>query len=92
MQVKPVNGNNDLGEAVGAYVNVAYPAIDKKDFLNIAKESLTSFDFQVVAIEDVEREDSLSIDNAGNAEKLELLKRVKNGDEFAWGTFHTYKE
>ncbi|MCO5950614.1 S26 family signal peptidase [Mucilaginibacter flavidus] len=89
LHVKTINGNNDLGHAIGAVVNVAYRALDREDFLIVAKESFESFDFDVLGFEEIERGD-LSVINADNAEKRNLLKRIAEGDEFAWGTFHTY--
>ena len=90
VRVETVNGNTDLGDAGGAYINVAYSAFNKDDFLIIVTESFESFDFKVIEVEYIEREDNLLIRNRDNAEKLKLLKRILDGDEFAWGTFHTY--
>ena len=89
LHVKTINGNNDLGGAIGAYVNVAYMALNRADFVIVAKESFESFDFKVLGFEEIERA-GLSVINADNAEKRKLLKRIAERDEFAWGTFHTY--
>jgi hypothetical protein len=88
--LEPINGNADLGNAIGAVVNVAYRAFDIDDFLIVVAQSFKSFDFKVIEIEDIENEDNLFIKNPDNAEKLKLLKQILDGDDFAWGTFHTY--
>ncbi|MGZ3756024.1 MAG: hypothetical protein ACXVAY_20030 [Mucilaginibacter sp.] len=90
VEVTAENGNTDLGDAMGAFVNVAYQAFNKEDFLTIVEESFKSFDFKVIQVKTIERGDNLLITNPDNAEKLILLNRIKDGDEFAWGTFHTY--
>ncbi len=92
VQVEPINDNRDLGEAKGAYVNVAYRATSKNQFVKALEESFTKYDFKVLEIDDVERADSLTIDNPDNAEKLLLLKEVESESEFSWGDFHTYDE
>ena len=91
IRVEAVNGNTDLGDAVGAYVNVAYLAKNKEDFLNTVEESFRTFDFKVLEIEDIERGDNLFLENPETAEKLVLLKQIIDGDSLAWGLFHTYK-
>lgn len=90
VRVTPVNGNTDLGGAIGAHVNVAYRAYDSEDFLEMVEESFKSYDFDVIEVDDIERGDDLTIVNSDNSEKLILLQRILDGDEFAWGTFHTY--
>ena len=90
VRVEPVNGNTDLGNAIGAFVNVAYRAHSKKNFLDIVKESFTFYNFKVIDIEDVERGDKLSIVNPESAEKLILLKQILDGDDVSWGMFYRY--
>lgn len=41
-------------------------------------------------ISDIETEETLTIINKKNAEKIKLLKEIKEGYKFAWGTFYTY--
>jgi hypothetical protein len=90
VRVTAVNGNTDLGDATGAYVNVAYQALGEEDFVTIVEQSFKSFDFKVIEIEYIERGDDLFIANPDDSEKLILLNRILDGDEFAWGTFYTY--
>ena len=90
VRVEPVNGNSDLGNAIGAYVNVAYRAQNRNDFLVILKESFTSYDFNVLEVEEIEGVNELSIVNPESAEKLILLKQISHGDDIAWGTFYNY--
>jgi len=87
VQVRAINDNNDLKGAKGAYVNVAYKASSKKEFIKTLKESFTKYDFEVLEIDDVE---ALTINNADNPEKLSLLEETEEHD-FSWGDFHTYK-
>ena len=91
VEVTAENGNTDLGDAIGAFVNVAYRAFNKENFLSVVVESFKSFDFKVIEVNSIERGDNLLITNPDNAEKLILLNRIKDGDEFAWGAFHTYR-
>jgi hypothetical protein len=92
VRLEPVNGNPNLGDAIGAHVNVAYRALNKKDFLIIVAEHFKSVDLKVIKVDYIERGDKLSIGNPKKAEKLILLKRIlDDSDEFAWGTFYTYR-
>ncbi len=90
IKVEAVNGNIDLGNAIGAYVNVAYLANNKEDFIKTLEKSFRSFDFKVLEIEDIERGDNLFIENPETAEKLVHLNQIRDGDSQAWGTFYTY--
>lgn len=92
IEVEPINDNMDLGEAKGAFVNVAYKASSKKAFIKAVKESFAEYDFKVLEIDEVERGDQITIDNPDNAEKLKLLKELQSESPFTWGDFHTYEE
>ena len=92
VEVKAINNNEDLGGAAGAFVNVAYIASSHNDFIQNVNESFQANDFEVIEIEEIENEENLSIDNPDNAEKLELIREIKNGEKIAWGTFHTFDD
>lgn len=92
VHVEPGNDNQDLGKAKGAFVNVAYVAPSKEQFMEIISTSFSEFNFKVLEIDDVERASEMTLDNADNAEKLLLLDRIENGLEMTWGDFHTYME
>jgi hypothetical protein len=92
IEVAPINNNTDLGEAKGAFVNVAYKATSKVEFIKMVQESFNEFDFKVLQIDEVERGDQLTIDNPENAEKFTLLKALESETHFTWGDFYTYEE
>lgn len=92
IEVEAINGNNDLGDAKGAFVNVACKALSKEDFVEKVTKSFSIYDFCVLDIDEIEIETKMIIDNPDNAEKLELVEEVNGGETFAWGDFHTYEE
>ena len=52
-----------------------------------------AYDFELIEIDDIESEDSLTITEPETAEKLELFEVIqKKRVEFVWGQFHTYDE
>lgn len=88
IEVKAVNGNSDLQGASGAFVNVAYKAIDENDFVKKVHETFNEYDFEIAVIEDVENETTL--DTTINTERLQLLNSIREGSEMAWGVFNTW--
>ncbi|WP_062053194.1 hypothetical protein [Aquimarina longa] len=92
VQVKPANDNDTLNGALGAFVNVAYRAWDINNLEDLISSTFKEQDYEVLNIEDIETENDLNIDNSEEAEKLELLKDIKEeGYSFSWGTFYTYE-
>lgn len=93
IEVKAINENLSLDEAVGAYVNVAYLAYNENDFIERIQKTFSEKDFTVVEIDDIENQANLSIDNPDEAEKLELLRDIEvEGYDYSWGVYHTFDE
>jgi hypothetical protein len=88
VQVIPINGNNQLDSAKGAFVNVAYKAGSKQEFLGLIKDTFLRQNFMVKEIDDV---GMLTDNNADNPEKISLLNDMQDYD-YSWGDFHTYEE
>ena len=51
--VKPLAGNNDLGSAKGAIVNVVALAADEDDYVRLVAATMTEYEFEIVGYEDV---------------------------------------
>ncbi len=91
VNVEVINGNNDLDDSEGAYVNVACVAENEKTFTSKVLEHFTKYDFQVLEIENIERFSIMNIRNHKTSEKLDLIKELEiSKQDIVWGTFHTY--
>ncbi len=88
-----MNDNTIIEDALGAYVNVAYTANAKNEFIEKVKNSFFENDYQVLEIDDIENIVDFKIDNPDNAEKVDLFKDIADeGYDFSWGIFHIYSE
>ena len=89
--VVPIEGNNDLGDADGAIVNILHWAKDKFDFEEKVKIQLTEYGYTLVDLEDIELFDFGSSekyrDNLGNLAQIVVDKKI-----LQWGTFYTFDE
>ena len=85
--VKPLAGNEIVPQAIAAHVNVALVAKNKTTLKKTLKENFLYHKFEIFEINDIETEDTLTIENGKTSEKLKLLKEIKEGYRFAWGTF-----
>ncbi|WP_338762280.1 hypothetical protein WAF17_17300 [Bernardetia sp. ABR2-2B] len=91
VNVEVINGNNDLDDSEGAYVNIACIAENEKTFTSKVLEYFTKNDFQVLEIENIERFSIMNIRNRKTLEKLDLIQELEtSSQEVVWGTFHTY--
>jgi hypothetical protein len=88
--VKLMEGNEYLTDADGAYVNAACLSENESEFIAKLHENFEHNKFKIFEIDDIETEETLSIDNEDNAEKLALMDEINEGYSFAWGTFHTF--
>jgi hypothetical protein len=88
--VTPLTGNEILPDVRGAYVNVACMCDDEKEFKEILNQVFFHHRFKVIEIDDIETEDGIVIHNPKNAEKITLIKEIKEGYQFSWGTFHAF--
>lgn len=92
VEIEPIGENTIIEKGLKAFVNVAYKANSKKDFLEKIRCSFFENDYRVIDVDDIEEGTVISIKNIGEAEKIELLKDLKNEDyDFSWGIFHTYE-
>lgn len=90
--VKVQEGNEYIKDADGAYVNVACLSENEDEFITKLHKNLEHNKFKIFEINDVETEETLTINNEDNAEKLTLIDEIKEGYSFAWGTFHTFDD
>ncbi len=88
--IKPLQKNEILPKAKGAYVNVACISENEGSLKEDLKEIFKHHKFSITDIDEIETEDNLSIDNSDNAEKFKLLNEIKEGYKFDWGTFHSF--
>ncbi len=88
--VRPRQGNSTLGNALGAHVAAVALAISAKDFREKVVALLNEYEFDVIAIEDVELardrtkrvEIAIEIDN--------LIAQLSPVSPVVLGTFHSY--
>jgi len=90
--VRPMENNDYIPDADGAYVDVACVATTEDEFISKLKKNFEHNRFEVFEIEDIETEDTLNVVNEENAEKITLMLEIKEGYNFAWGTFHTFND
>lgn len=89
--VIPREGNNDLGNAKSAAVNVLNWAKSEDDFKKRVTQQLFEYDYDLIELEDVE------IFDFENREKYkdglnEIAMLVANHKSLQWGTFYTFDE
>lgn len=77
VQVEPINDNKDLGEAKGAYINVAYKAVSKDEFVKIVLNSFKEYNFNFLDFDEVEKAPELVIENIDDSEKILLLEKIE---------------
>ena len=92
VEIKPLNDNTIIEDTLGAYVNVAYTANTKNEFIEKVKNSFFENDYQVLEIDDIENILDFKIDKPDNAEKVDLFNIVDEDYDFSWSIFHTYSE
>jgi hypothetical protein len=88
--VRPLEGNELITDAKGAYVNVACLSEDESRFKKKLYENFEYYKFQIFDIDDIETEETLDIEN--DSVRSELLNEIKEGYGFSWGTFHSFDE
>jgi len=89
VKVTPLLGNEFLNSG-GAYVNVACLAEGRKQFVSMLHSYFELNRFEVQDVDDIETEGTLVVTDKETAEKIKLINEIKEGYEFAWGTFHTF--
>ena len=91
VNVIPKQGNDDLGDSSGAYVNVISYASSSSQFCKLVKKELLELGFIVVEIEDIElfsdRIETYSVSD----ELFDLAREVESSKKIGLGTFHSYK-
>lgn len=92
VEIKPLNNNTILKDVSGAFLNVAYKASTKDEFIIQIENSFKKNDFMVCEIDEIETFENMEIHNPDNAEKLVLLNDIEEGYDFSWGVYHTYEE
>lgn len=91
VEVRELPGFDLLDGALGAFVNVAYRAVSEKDLIVKLQDSFLEEGFTIFEVDDVEPLENITADYWENAEKLDLLRDVLEGElAYAWGVFHTY--
>jgi len=88
--VKPTKGNDIIPNSAGAYANVACVSQSEDEFKNKLQENFKHHKFKIFEIEEIETEETMDIDDEENSEKILLLNEIKEGYQFAWGTFHLF--
>ena len=89
--VIPFEGNNDLGNAKGAAVNVLHWAKNENDFREKVALQLSEYEYSLEELEDVELFDFSNSEkyNDDLDEKAEIVKKMKS---LQWGTFYTFDQ
>lgn len=86
--VKPIEGNTDLGNSVGAAVNVLYLCDSKGKYIEEVPKRIMEYGFEVIEIEDVEIFDPQNGENINDLiAKSELLT---SENPIQWGTFYSF--
>lgn len=86
--VKPIEGNTDLGNSVGAAVNVLYLCDSKGKYVDEVPKRLLEYGFETIEIDEVEIFDPQNSENVGDLiAKSELLTI---NDPIQWGTFYSF--
>jgi hypothetical protein len=87
--VIPLAGNDDLGDATGATVNVLHWAVNQGNFVLEVRQQLLEYGFELTRLEDC---DEFNFDNevAYKDQLLERAQHVYKYRELQWGTFYTY--
>ncbi|MGD9556889.1 MAG: hypothetical protein AB7V25_07725 [Mangrovibacterium sp.] len=89
--VIPLEGNNDLGNAKGAAVNVLHWAKNENDFREKVALQLSEYEYSLEELEDVELFDFTNSEkyNDDLDEKAVIVKKMKS---LQWGTFYTFDQ
>lgn len=89
--VVPFEGNNDLGNAKGAAVNVLHWAKNENDFREKVSLQLSEYEYSLEELEDVELFDFSNSKkyNDDLDEKAIIVKKMKS---LQWGTFYTFDQ
>jgi hypothetical protein len=91
VEIVPYPENKDLGEIVGAFVNVLALAADPKDYKETVTGALRARKFEVTEIEDPKPLQWRR--KSGISSKLgSLALRVTKTGDIAFTTFHTFNE
>ncbi len=92
VHVKPKPNNDSLEGAKGAFVSAIALANDEMDFSGIVTDALNGYDFEVVAIEDIELFEKRIKKFPINQETIELAEKINEENFVEIGTFHSYIE
>jgi len=88
--VRPRQGNSTLGNALGAHVAAVALAISAKDFSEKVVALLNEYEFDVIAIEDVELARDRAKRVATAIEIDNLTAQLSSTSPVILGTFHSY--
>lgn len=88
--VKPLKGNEIIKGNKGAHVNVACVADSEENFRKKIKENFEYHKCKIFEICDITTDKNILVVNKSNSENIRLLNEIKEGYEFAWGTFYTF--
>jgi hypothetical protein len=89
-RVKPRPGNDDLGEAVGAFVGVIALAKGIEDYDQKVTDALNEEGFEVLEIEDIQTLEERRQAHSFSPELLQRAESVNENNPVAIGTFHCY--
>lgn len=92
--VKGLGASNKVGNLQGAQVYIAVRADNAEEFEHKAIAIFRQNRFQLLGLEAIENEFDVPKDENDPvaAEKIELFKRLTQGNFFAWGRFYPYGE
>ena len=90
--IRPRPGNDLLGPAIGAFVPVVALAEDENDFASKAAELLSSLEFDVPEIQDIEPFQKRILHYAVDRAIRRQAESLSETDPIAYGTFNTYNE
>lgn len=89
LTVKPMKGNSDLGNAVGATVNVLLLTENFETYKQEVVARMNDFGYEVIEIEDVEIFDPA--DKCGSKDLRKKAKLLTSENPLLWGTFYTFE-
>jgi hypothetical protein len=90
VNVLSMPNNEKLPETKGAYVTVLMQALGGKDFCDLIKAELLSYNYYVIEIEDIEKFNIRKAKYILSDELLSLASETKRTGKIGLCNFHTY--
>jgi hypothetical protein len=88
--VRPLPGNDLLGQANGAAVALVAEACSTSDFLRCVERQLLGLQFELVSLEDVELLEERVARHQLPASLLAAVAAISEDEPIALGSFHAY--